>query len=174
MESGYKSLRQSTRTRKRTRTRTQRGREKAAMGTKALRDLFTKKGATLTNGKLAVEIMDEEIAKFEQLMITLHPWDKDGTQIRGKSVQAYYWASEMRRDYLQMRAPYQSPRLSSVQVVPAGQGKRETTVNVTILNERGEQEYTDVPPTGDPESPMKLIEEVARADNPDDKDDEAA
>jgi len=37
--------------------------------------------------------------------------------------------NELRRDYLHMRAPYQSLRLSAVQVVPTQSAKR-TTVNV--------------------------------------------
>jgi hypothetical protein len=59
----------------------------------------------------------------------------------------------MRRDYLALRAPYQSPRLSAVQVLPQQAAKR-TTVNVTILNERGEKVFSDVPEGED----MKLIE----------------
>ena len=51
-----------------------------------------------------------EIARLGELMTLLYPWDDDGVQITGKSVNAYYWASELRRDYLHMRAPYQSPR----------------------------------------------------------------
>jgi hypothetical protein len=92
---------------------------------------------------LATEIMDQEIARLGELMTLLYPWDEDGKQITGKSVNAYYWASELRRDYLHMRAPYQSPRLSAVQVVPQQAAKR--TVHVTILNERGEKVFATCP-----------------------------
>jgi hypothetical protein len=88
-----------------------------------------------------------------QLVELLFPWDENGVQLKGKSVNAYYWASEMRRDFLALRAPYQSPRLSAVHVVPQQAAKR-TTVNVTILNERGEKEFSDVPEAED----IKLIE----------------
>jgi hypothetical protein len=76
--------------------------------------------------------------------------------MRGKSVNSYKWASELRRDYLALRAPYQSPRLSSVQVLPQQNGKR-TTVNVTILDEHGKKVYSDVPE----EPELKLIEGTA-------------
>jgi hypothetical protein len=117
----------------------------------------------LANGKLAVEIMDEEIERFAELEKVLYPWNKNGEKLRDKSVHAYYWACEMRRDYIALRAPFQSPRLSSVQVVPAAQGRGDVEVNVTILNEKGEVEYTDVPPEElseeKPEKPgLKLIE----------------
>jgi len=88
-----------------------------------------------------------------QLVELLFPWDENGVQLKGKSVNAYYWASEMRRDFLALRAPYQSPRLSAVQVMPTQAGKT-TTVNVTILNEKGEVEYSDVPE----KNGLKLIE----------------
>jgi hypothetical protein len=157
METGYKSLRQKDkkRVRQRTHKRTQRGRKPgskniATLQKEALADI----ARIAANGKLAVEEMDVEIARFDELQRTLYPWDAQGTQLKGKSVQAYYWACEMRRDYLALRAPYQTPRLSAVQVIPAGHGaKRVTEVNVTILNERGEREYTDVP-----EEDSKLIE----------------
>jgi hypothetical protein len=87
----------------------------------------------LAEGMLATEIMDQEIARLGELMTLLYPWDQDGKQITGKSVNAYYWAAELRRGYLHMRAPYLSPRLSSVQVVPQQAAKR-TTVRVTILD----------------------------------------
>ena len=159
METGYKSLRKR-RIRQRTQTRTQRGREpgsknNASVAREILEREAVKKGALLINGKLAVEIMDEEIAAFEALMRVLYPWDEAGAPIKGKSIQSYYWASEMRRDYLALRAPYQSPRLSAVQVVTNQPGKRITEVNVTILNEKGDQEYSDVP-----DEDMKLIEGI--------------
>jgi len=169
MESGYKSLRSKKRTRQKTNYRAKRGRPLNSKNRSTIEKELKAEIAQLPNGKLAVEEMDVEIARFEKLQEVLYPWGEDGKLIEGKTEQAYYWASEMRRDYVQMRAPYQSPRLSSVQVVPAGQSKRNTTVNVTILNERGEQEYTDVTPDSDAaDAGMKLIEGVAEADNPGD------
>ena len=157
MQTGYKSLRPK-RVRQRTQTRTnKRGGRKP--GQKNLATLIKEeaqlRAMAAANGKLAVEEMDVEIARFADLERVLYPWDKAGQKLNSKSVQAYYWACEMRRDYLALRAPYQTPRLSAVQVIPAGQSKRQTTVNVTILNERGEQEYSDLP---DGEDDPKLIE----------------
>ena len=73
------------------------------------RELLTKR-ELLAEGMLATEIMDQEITRLGELMTLLYPWGENGKQITGKSVNAYYWASELRRDYLHMRAPYQSPR----------------------------------------------------------------
>lgn len=66
------------------------------------RELLAKR-ELLVGGLLATEIMDQEIARLGELMTLLYPWDEDGKQITGKSVSAYYWASELRRDYLHMR-----------------------------------------------------------------------
>ena len=166
MESGYKSLRKRE-VRKRTQTRTtgkrRKGRQEGAKQLGPHGAELLKKTATLSNGRLAVEVMDDEIAQLEELMKVLYPWDQNGEAIKSKSVNAYYWAAEMRRDYLALRAPYQSPRLSSVQVLQTPTNKRPTEVHVTILNERGQTEYTDAPDDGD----LKLIEHAK-------SDDEAA
>ena len=157
METGYKILRSQRRVKKRTRTRTsgtrRRGREKGSKNKSTIQRELLAKRVLLAEGLLATEIMDQEIARLGELMTLLYPWDEDGKQITGKSVNAYYWVSELRRDFLALRAPYQSPRLSAVQVVPQQAAKR-TTVHVTILDERGEKVFSDVPEEKD----MKLIE----------------
>jgi hypothetical protein len=107
-----------------------------------------------SDGLLAVEIMDQEIDRLGDLETVLYPWDAEGKQIPGKSVNAFYWVSELRRDYLHMRAPFQTPRLSAVQMLPMQNGSKTTRVNVTILNERGDKIYSDVPE----DEGMKLIE----------------
>jgi hypothetical protein len=154
MQTGYKVLRKKV-VRQRTQKRTNRQRKLSAkVETAILKEETVQRAMLASNGKLAVELMDEEIDSFAELEKVLYPWDDKGKPLKGKSVQAYYWACEMRRDYLALRAPYQTPRLSAVQVIPAGHGsKRVTEVNVTILNERGEREYTDVP-----DDDAKLIE----------------
>jgi hypothetical protein len=55
-----------------------------------------------------------------------------------------------------MRAPYQSARLSAVAIMPA-QAQQRTTVNVTILNERGEKVYSD---SADPSDDANVIEHM--------------
>jgi hypothetical protein len=141
---------------KRTRTRTsgtrRRGRQAGSKNKSTIQRELLAKRELLAEGMLATEIMDQEIARLGELMILLYPWDEDGKQITGKSVNAYYWASELRATIFTC-APYQSPRLSAVQVVPQQAAKR-TTVHVTILNERGEKVFSDVPDDED----TKLIE----------------
>jgi hypothetical protein len=156
MDTGYKILRKQ-RIRKRSKSRTQRQRAGGKrVAAKQLKAVQVELPVQPLDGKLAVDVMDEQIAHFEALMKTLYPWDEHGTQRKGKSVQAYYWASEMHRDYVQMRAPFQSPRLSAVQIVPAQNRQQVTEVNVTILNEKGELEYTDAPEDDE----LKQIEHV--------------
>ena len=62
-------------------------------GSRILTALLAKR-ELLAEGMLATEIMDQEIARLGELMTLLYPWDEDGRQITGKSVNAYYWASE--------------------------------------------------------------------------------
>jgi hypothetical protein len=159
MQTGYKCLRKKS-IRARTNTRTsgkrRRGRELGSKNKSTLERELLAKQELLTDDLRAVNLMDEEIVKLGQLMEVLYPWDDEGKQLKGKSVNSYKWASELRRDFLALRAPYQSPRLSAVQVLPQQAGKR-TTVRVTLLNERGEVEYSDVPKEND----LKLIEGAA-------------
>jgi hypothetical protein len=159
MQTGYKCLR-NKRIRARTNTRTQGkrrgGRQKGSKNQSTIQRELVATQELLTDDLRAVDLMDEEIVKLGRLMEVLYPWDDEGKQMRGKSVNSYKWASELRRDYLALRAPYQSPRLSSVQVLPQQNGKR-TTVNVTILDEHGKKVYSDVPE----EPELKLIEGTA-------------
>jgi hypothetical protein len=156
MESGYNRSFRSKSVRQRTQKRTYKGRDRGSKNRATIERELKAERASLPGGKLAVECMDDEIVRFEKLVQVLYPWDENGKQIKSKSLQAYYWAAEMRRDYIALRAPYQSPRLSAVQIVPPGQQKRVTEVNVTILNERGETEFSDAP-----DDDMKLIEHEA-------------
>jgi hypothetical protein len=110
------------------------------------------------NYKIATEHMDQQIGWLEGLVAVLNPFGPDGTLIKGRDAKLYFRAFELYRDFLSMRAPYQSPRLSAISMVP--QRTARTVVNVTILNERGEQVWADRP------EPLKQIEgtEVAKPD----------
>ena len=48
-----------------------------------------------TGAPFATEIMDQEIERLGELVKLLYPWDANGVQITGKSVNSYYWASEL-------------------------------------------------------------------------------
>ena len=133
-----------------------------ARKTAARKSRIARTAARLRSSAAARE--ETNIARLGELMTLLYPWSEDGKQITGKSVNAYYWASELRRDYLHMLTPYQSPRLSAVQVVPQQAAKR-TTVNVTILNERGERIYSDVDAAAVVDD--KVIEHQPNADTTD-------
>jgi hypothetical protein len=116
MESGYKSLRLDAmkRVRKRTRTRTtgkrRLGRQPGAKNKSTLhRELLAKQAMLATDRPFAVDLMDAEIERLAELVRLLHPWDENGVPIKGKSVQSFLWASELRRDYLQMRARIRRP-----------------------------------------------------------------
>jgi hypothetical protein len=155
MQTGYKVLKPK-RLRKQKRRVGKPGRPRGSLDIHTIEKQLLAKRELLAaaNHKIATEHMDEQIGWLELLVEQLNPFDETGHVIKGKSSRTYFRAFELYRDFLSMRAPYQSPRLSAVQVVPAGQGPRRTTVNVTILNERGEKEWSDVP------EDLKQIEHV--------------
>ena len=95
--------------------------------------------------KIAIDHMDEMIEFLRGVVARLVPWDKEGKPLEGRDTIVWFKAVEAFQGFLNMRAPYQSPRLSAVQIVPAT-ARQRTTVNVTILNERGDKVYSDVPP----------------------------
>jgi hypothetical protein len=133
-----------------------RGRPKGALSKATIEKTLKAQRALLKSAqyKIATEHMDEQIGKLEGLVALLYPFDEAGDVRKGKDTSLYFHAFDLFRDFLCMRAPYQSPRLSAVQVVPA-QARQQTTVNVTILNERGEQVYSD---SENPPGNAKLIE----------------
>jgi hypothetical protein len=94
------------------------------------------------NGKIATEHMDEQIGELEGLVRQLYPFDGNGHVIKGMSSQIYFRAFELFRDFLCMRAPFQSPKLSAMAIAPA-RANQKTTVHVTILSERGEKVFSD-------------------------------
>lgn len=94
--------------------------------------------------KLAVDHMDEMVEFFRGLVAALVPWNPDGSRKEGKDDKVWFRAVECFQGFLNMRAPYQTPRLSAVAIMPGpSPGAQRTTVNVTILNERGERVYSD-------------------------------
>jgi hypothetical protein len=106
--------------------------------------------------KIATEHMDEQIGELHDLVKLLYPFDANGGAIKGKDTSFYFQAFGLFRDFLCMRAPYQSPRLSAVAISPARPNQR-TTVHVTILNERGEKVYSD---SADSSDDAKVIEHM--------------
>lgn len=103
--------------------------------------------------KIAIDHMDEMIEFLRGVVAKLMPFNADGTLMEGRDSVLWFKAVDAFQGFLNMRAPYQSPRLSAIQMVPA-QGRQRTVVNVTILNERGEKIYSDVPA----DSELKQIE----------------
>lgn len=94
--------------------------------------------------KLAIDHMDDMIEKLRNVVALLVPWEDDGTKRKGKDARLWFRALDAFQGFLNMRAPYQSPRLSAVAIMPA-QAKQRTVVNVTILNERGDKVFSDAP-----------------------------
>jgi hypothetical protein len=109
--------------------------------------------------KIAIDHMDDMIEFLRGVVAKLVPWDSDGKPIEGRDQVVWFKAVEAFQGFLNMRAPYQSPRLSAVQIVPSASRQR-TTVNVTILNERGDKVYSDVPA----DSELKQIEGTSHGD----------
>lgn len=92
---------------------------------------------------LAVDQMDDMITMLRGLVDRMMPFDDAGTPIKGKPQGPWFRAVDALARYLGMRAPYQSPTLAAVALVPHQNKAQHTTVNVTILNERGEKVYSD-------------------------------
>jgi methionyl-tRNA synthetase len=97
------------------------------------------KGATF-----AIDHMDEMIDYFRGLIAVHQPWNTDGSKKEGKDDKLWFRCVEVFQGFLNMRAPYQSPRLSAVAIMPQ-QARQKTVVNVTILNEQGNTVYSDTP-----------------------------
>jgi len=143
------------------------GRKKGALNKRTLEKIAQAErevAAGVRGTKFAIDHMDDMIVYFRNLIASLQPWNADGSKRDGRDDKIWFRAIDAFQGFLNMRAPYQSPRLSAVQIVPS-QAQQRTTVNVTILNERGEKVYSDVPEDSD----MKLIEQ-----SPHDDDEEAA
>lgn len=121
-------------------------------------------GARQRGEKIAVDYMDEMIVWFRNIVGVMQPFDEKGLPRPGYNADIWFRAVAAFQGFLSMRAPYQSPRLSAIAIMPAQQGAQRTTVNVTILNERGDKVYSD----SDKSDDMKLIEHEPA------KDDEAA
>lgn len=117
----------------------------------AMKDIeFSRTGKKM----LAVDHMDEMIDYLRGVVALLVPWEKDGTKREGKDEKLWFRAMDAFQNILSMRAPYQSPRLSAIAIMPHQAHQQRTTVNVTILNERGEKVYAD----SDNTDTTKLIE----------------
>lgn len=93
--------------------------------------------------KIAIDHMDDMIDVLRDLVGKLMPFEKDGTKLEGKDQQLWFRVIEAFQGFLSMRAPYQTPRLSAIALMPQQAHQQRTTVNVTILNERGEKVYSD-------------------------------
>lgn|SRR5262245_18650728 len=139
------------------RKKTRRGRKRGSLNKRTIARLVAAQKAIeqpeRERKKLAIDHMDEMIEFLRGVVAKLVPWNSDGTLIEGRDQVLWFKAVEAFQGFLQMRAPYQSPRLSAVQIVPAASRQR-TVVNVTILNERGQKIYSDMPE----DSELKQIE----------------
>jgi len=103
----------------------------------AQRGQLTKRGY-----KFAVEHMDDAINWLRGAMALKQPWMPDGTERKGGDVELFFRLLGLLRDFSNARAPYQTPRLSAVAVVPgppAKDGDQVTTMTVNIFNQRGEK-----------------------------------
>lgn len=111
--------------------------------------------------KLAVDHMDEMIEWLRNLVGAAQAFDAAGMPRPGYDPKLWFRILDTFAGFLAMRAPYQSARLSAVLVHPAAQmpAQQKTTVNVTILNERGDKVYSDADDLGSMDG-AKLIEHV--------------
>jgi hypothetical protein len=95
--------------------------------------------------KLAVEHMDEALAWIREAMATIDPLS-EGRLSRDEGsadLKLFIELIHLLHDFSVARAPYQTPRLTAMTIVPPQ--RQRTMVNVTILNDRGEKIYSDAP-----------------------------
>jgi hypothetical protein len=76
---------------------------------------------------------------FSNLVGVLAPWEPDGTPRPDRDQKLWFRAVEVFKDFLALRAPFQSSRLTAVAIVPQAPPQQRTMVNVIILNDRGEK-----------------------------------
>jgi hypothetical protein len=68
--------------------------------------------------KLAVDHMDDMVEYLKSLVDLLAPWNPDGTRREGREHDLWFRVVAAFQSFLAMRAPYQSPRLSAMAIVP--------------------------------------------------------
>jgi hypothetical protein len=135
------------------------GRKKGSINKKTIEKLALAErevAAASKGAKFAVDHMDEMIVFFRAIIGKLVPWKPDGTPLPGRDHHVWFRCVDAFQGFLAMRAPYQSARLSAVAIMPQ-QAQQRTTVNVTILNERGEKVYSD---SADSSDDAKVIEHM--------------
>lgn len=105
------------------------------------KELEAQRGQLKRRGyKFAVEHMDDAIDFLRGAMALKQPWMPDGSLRQGGDVELFFRLIGLLRDFTNARAPYQTPRLSAVAVVPAAKGEdHATTMTVNIFNQRGER-----------------------------------
>jgi hypothetical protein len=74
------------------------------------------RGARPRKGTL--EHMDDMLEYFRNLVRVLAPWDADGTPRPDRDQKLWFRAVEVFKNFLALRAPFQTPRLSAVAIVP--------------------------------------------------------
>jgi hypothetical protein len=135
------------------------GRKKGSINKKTIEKMALAEreiAASNRGTKYAIDHMDDMIGWFRDLVAKLVPFDDNGIVLKGRDPKIWFRAVECFQGFLNMRAPYQSARLSAVAIMPQ-QAQQRTTVNVTILNERGEKVYSD---SDDPSDDAKVIEHM--------------
>jgi hypothetical protein len=105
------------------------------------RELEAKRNAMGRRGqKFAVEHMDDAINWLRGAMSLKQPWLPDGAPRKGGDPELFFRLLGLLRDFTIARAPYQTPRLSAVAIVPQkASSERPTTMTVNIFNQRGER-----------------------------------
>jgi hypothetical protein len=63
--------------------------------------------------------MDDMVEYLKSLVDLLAPWNSDGTRREDRDVNLWFRAVDVFQGFLAMRAPYQSPRLGMVAILPS-------------------------------------------------------
>ena len=87
------------------------------------------------------------------------PWNEDGSERKQGNYKIFMDLAELHLKYLLAITPYEAPRLNAITLTP--QSAPRTVVNVTILNESGEQVWED---RADATRTLKEIEAITEVE----------
>ena len=128
----------------RNRPRKSRAKPGRPKGAKNLLTLERELQAKLDGGEeLAKTWLVETMQIAGRMMRRYCPIDQNGNERASGDVEKFYRACELVTRTAVPLLPFQSPRLSAIAIAPAPPDQR-TTVRVTILNQDGRLEYSDL------------------------------
>lgn len=118
------------------------GRPKGSLNKRTVAAIEKAKANAPLVHKLSLFSLRETARYLGSAMALKQPWNTDGTLRPGGDYKIFMELAVLQLRYLEAITPYEAPRLAAIAMVPQGE-RRQTIVNVTILNERGGTVFSD-------------------------------